>query len=147
MNKLILSKEPKRKAAFITEDGSFINLEDNKVTLIGYSSREVVHPDFINYLNNEHVDVNTLNLIRVNDGTYLYINEEAYIELNKKEPTPKQYEALLKYLDFLMLTSKKKYLVININNTILKYEFINKSNKNGLLPEDIIKQIFNNYKN
>lgn len=135
----LLSKEPQRKAAYIVEDGSFINLEENKVLLIGYGSREPTHNDFIRFLKRNNIEDKSI--IRVNDGGYLYIVEDAYVTLKGKEPTKEQYAALLKWFDFLMLNSKKKYVYIGINAKAQNYEFINKVNKDGLLPEELIGAI------
>ena len=139
---LIISNEPKGKSSFILRDGSFINLQENRVNIIGYASKEVYHCEFINYLHNKGIDdVNSLNMIQVNDGTYLYHNEEAYIRLNVVKPTIEQYDALLKWLDKMTLTSKKKYILVETKDKIIRYEFLNKVNKEGILPEDIIKEI------
>lgn len=136
-NNLIYSSEPSRKASFIAENGKFINLNENKFNLIGYASREPTHSDL-------HID--KTNMIRLNDGTYLYISEEAYIELPKKEPNKDQYNALLKWFDFLMLNSKKKYVYIGFSSRGEKFEFINKVNKQGLLPEELVKEVKKLYK-
>ena len=136
-NNLVYSSEPSRKASFIAENGKFINLNENKFSLIGYASREPTHSDL-------HID--KTNMIRLNDGTYLYISEEAYIELPKKEPNKRQYQALLKWFDFLMLNSKKKYVYIGFSSRGEKFEFINKVNKQGLLPEELLKEVKKLYK-
>lgn len=137
-NNLIYSNEPCKRASYITEEGKFINLRENKINLIGYCSREPIHADLPKLFNSKTRG----NTIRVNDGTYLYISEEAYIDLSEKEPTKEQYDALLKWLDFLMLNSKKKYLYIGIGSTRGKmFEFVNKTHQDGLLPEDIVKEI------
>ena len=83
-NNIVYSDNPSRKASFITNDGKFINLQENKEQLIGYASREVIHSDFIKYLHNQEKTTQSLNLIRINDGSYIYINEEVYIELNEQ---------------------------------------------------------------
>ena len=141
---LSLSKEPRRKAAYIVEDGSFINLEENKVVLVGYSSREPTHTDFSHLMQKN--GIKDKSIIRVNDGTYLYILEEAYVTLKDIEPTKEQYGALLKWFDFLMLNSKKKYVCIGINSKGSRFEFINRENKGGLLPEQLIDEIKGMYK-
>ena len=140
-NNIVYSDNPSRKASFITNDGKFINLQENKEQLIGYASREVIHSDFIKYLHNQEKTTQSLNLIRINDGSYIYINEEVYIELNEQEPNQAQYDAILKWLDFLSLNSKKNYLCIGIHNRSNRLEFLNKTHPDGLLPEDIIKEI------
>ena len=141
-NNLIYSQEPSKRAAFITSDGKFINLQENSLLLIGYSSRDVYHNDLLNYL--KYHNIEEKDLIRINDGTYLYINEEAYVEL-KKEPTKEQYEALLKWLDFLSINSKKKYVYVGNRSQDCRYEMLNKVNLEGILPEDIIKDIKRKY--
>lgn len=138
LNNIIYSPNPNKKASYITEDGRFINLSENKFNLIGYADREPVHSDM-------PIDANTT--IRLNDGTYLYIAEEAYVELPINEPNKRQYQALLKWFDFLMLNSKKRYVCIGINCRSERFEFINKVNKQGLLPEDLIKEVKKLYKN
>ena len=80
-------------------------------------------------------------MIRINDGSYIYISEEAYILLNEEEPNQEQYTAILKWLDFLSLNSKKNYICIGIHNRSNRLEFLNKTHPDGLLPEDIIKEI------
>ena len=141
LNNIVYSDSPTRKAGFITEDGQFINLQENKLQLIGYASKDVIHSDFANYLRKQGINPDELNLIRFNDGSYIYINEEAFIELGSKEPNKKQYEAILKWFDFLMLNSKKKYVCIGIKCRSERFEFINRINKEGLLPEQLIKEI------
>lgn len=137
-NSLTLSDLPGKKSVFINSDGKFINLCQNNVLLAGYG-KEATHQDLYNYL--RYRGIKEENLIRANDGTYLYITEEAYIDLPEKELNSKQYEAILKWLDMLSLTSNKKYVRIGFE----KYEFFSKSNPNGLLPEDLIKAIKKNY--
>lgn len=141
LNNIIYSDSPTRKAGFITENGKFINLQENKVQLIGYASKDVIHSAFADYLKKQGINPSELNLIRFNDGAYIYVNEEAYIELCKKEPNKKQYEAILKWFDFLSLNSKKKYVCIGINCRSERFEFINCANKEGLLPEQLIEEI------
>lgn len=136
-NNLIYSSEPSRRASFIAESGKFINLNENKFSLIGYASREPTHSDL-------HID--KTNMIRLNDGTYLYISEEAYIELPKKEPNKDQYNALLKWFDFLMLNSKKDFIYIGFTTRGNKFRFINKTHSEGLLPEELIKEVRRMYK-
>lgn len=146
LNNIIYSDSPTRKAGFITEDGKFINLQENKVQLIGYASKDVIHSDFANYLRKQGINPDELNLIRFNDGSYIYINEEAFIELNDNEPNKEQYEAILKWFDFLMLNSKKKYVCIGINRRGERFEFVNRVNREGLLPEDLVKEVRRMYK-
>lgn len=134
----MLSDTPDKKSIFIDQNGKFINLQQNRVMLAGYG-KEATHQDLYNYL--RYRGIKEENLIRANDGTYLYITEEAYIDLPEKELNSKQYEAILKWLDMLSLTSNKKYVRIGFE----KYEFFSKSNPNGLLPEDLIKAIKKNY--
>lgn len=134
MNNLILSDLPCKKSLFIDLNGKFINLQQNKLMLAGYG-REATHTDFYNFL--KYHGIQGTDLIRANDGTYLYISEEAYIDLPQKELNSKQYEAILKWLDMLSLTSNKKYVRIGFK----KYEFFGKKNPDGLLPEQIIKEI------
>lgn len=137
-NNLVYSSEPAKRASFITEDGKFINLNENKFNLIGYASREPTHSDL-------HID--KTNMIKLNDGTYLYISEEAYVELPCQEITEAQYDALLKWFDFLMLNSKKKYVYIGFSSRGEKFEFINKVNEQGLLPEELLKEVKKLYNN
>ena len=146
LNNIKYSDIPTRKAGFITNDGKFINLQENKIQLIGYGSKDVIHSDFANYMHKQGLKLNELNLIRFNDGSYIYINEEAYIELNKEEPNKKQYEAILKWFDFLSLNSKKKYVCISIDCNSEKYEFVNKTCSEGLLPEQLINEIKKMYR-
>lgn len=134
MDSLILSDLPCNKSLFIDSDGKFINLCQNNVLLAGYG-KEATHTDLYKYL--KYHGIEEKDLIRANDGTYLYISEEAYIDLPEKELNSKQYGAILKWLDMLSLTSNKKYVRIGFE----KYEFFSKSNPNGLLPEDLIKEI------
>ena len=131
-NNIVYSSEPAAKASFITEDGKFINLQENKVQLIGYASHEPTHSDL-------HID--KTNMIKLNDGTYLYISEEAYIELPKKEPNKDQYDALLKWLDYLMLNSKKERIFVGFSSRGKSFPFVNKTHSEGLLPEQLIKEI------
>ena len=133
-NSLTLSDLPGKKSVFINSDGKFINLCQNNVLLAGYG-KEATHTDLYKYL--KYHGIEEKDLIRANDGTYLYINEEAYIDLPKQEPNKKQYEAILKWFDMLSLNSHKKYVRIGLK----KYEFLNKSNPNGLLLEELIKEI------
>ena len=146
LNNIVYSDSPTRKAGFITEDGQFINLQENKLQLIGYASKDVIHSDFANYLRKQGVNPDELNLIRFNDGSYIYINEEAFIELGNKEPNKKQYEAILKWFDFLMLNSKKRYVCVGINCRGERFEFVNCVNREGLLPEDLVKEVRRMYK-
>lgn len=136
-NNLIYSSEPSRKASFIAENGKFINLNENKFSLIGYASREPTHSDL-------HID--KTNMIRLNDGTYLYISEEAYIELPKKEPNKDQYNALLKWLDYLMLNSKKERIFVGFSSRGKSFPFVNRTHSEGLLPEDLLKEVRRMYK-
>ena len=138
-NNLIYSNEPCRHASFITSKGSFINLQENRVELVGYCGKDVTHSDLLTYLKRN--DINEKDLIRINDGSYIYISEEAYILLNEEEPNQEQYTAILKWLDFLSLNSKKNYICIGIHNRSNRLEFLNKTHPDGLLPEDIIKEI------
>ena len=131
-NNLVYSSEPAKRASFITEDGKFINLNENKFNLIGYASREPTHSDL-------HID--KTNMIKLNDGTYLYISEEAYIELPKKEPNKDQYNALLKWLDYLMLNSKKECVFVGFSSRGKSFPFVNKTHSEGLLPEQLINEI------
>lgn len=148
-NNLIYSSNPNKKAAFITEEGSFINLQENKVNIIGYADREVTHCDFYSFLirhnlvkaSNPSNICNELGLIRVNDGTYIYISEEAFIELPKKEPNKDQYDALLKWLDYLMLNSKKECVFVGFSSRGKSFPFVNKTHSEGLLPEQLINEI------
>ena len=140
-NSIIYSDVPRRKSGFITNEGKFVNLQENKFQLIGYANREVIHSDFTNYLHKQGLKAHSLNLIRINDGAYVYLNEEAYIELNEQLPNQEQYIAILKWLDFLSLNSKKNYICIGIHNRSNRLEFLNKTHPNGLLPEEIIKYI------
>ena len=55
-NNLIYSQEPSKRAAFITSDGKFINLQENSLLLIGYSSRDVYHSDLLNYLTYNNIE-------------------------------------------------------------------------------------------
>ena len=131
-NNLVYSSVPSKRASFITEDGKFINLNENKFNLIGYASREPTHSDL-------HID--KTNMIKLNDGTYLYISEEAYIELPKKEPNKDQYNALLKWLDYLMLNSKKECVFVGFSSRGKSFPFVNKTHSEGLLPEQLINEI------
>lgn len=131
-NNLVCSSEPAKRASFITEEGKFINLNENKFNLIGYASREPTHSDL-------HID--KTNMIKLNDGTYLYISEEAYIELPKKEPNKDQYNALLKWLDYLMLSSKKECIFVGFSSRGKSFPFVNKTHSEGLLPEQLINEI------
>lgn len=140
-NNLVYSDNPSRKSAFITNDGKFVNLQENKVQILGYSGKEVTHSAFIIYLHKQGIKVKDLNLIRVNDGAYVYVAEEAYISLPEQEPNKAQYNAILKWLDFLSLHSKKNYLCIGINSRADRFEFLNVTHPNGMLPEEIIKEI------
>lgn len=141
LNNIIYSDSPSKKASYITEDGKFINLQENKIELIGYQSREVTHTDYVYYLHNQGKRIRDLNIIRINDGAYIYINEEAYIELPQKEITTAQYNALLVWLDFLSLNSNKTYVAVGIGRGGTRYPFLGKKNPDGMLPEDIIKEI------
>ena len=145
-NNIVYSDYPTRKAGFITSDGKFINLQENKVQLIGYASKDVIHSDFANYLRKQGISPDEFNLIRFNDGSYIYINEEAFIELTENEPTKEQYDAILKWFDFISLNSTKRYVCIGIHNKGNRYEFVNKVNKEGLLPEDLVKEVKKLYK-
>ena len=107
LNNIVYSDSPTRKAGFITEDGKFINLQENKVQLIGYTSKDVIHSDFANYLRKQGINPDELNLIRFNDGAYIYINEEAFIELGNKEPNKAQYEAIRKAWVFQLDIEKR----------------------------------------
>lgn len=136
-NNIVYSSEPAKRASFITEDGKFINLQENKVQLIGYASHEPTHSDL-------HID--KTNMIKLNDGTYLYISEEAYIELPKKEPNKDQYNALLKWLDYLMLNSKKECIFVGFSSRGKSFPFVNRAHSEGLLPEDLLKEVRRMYK-
>lgn len=136
-NNLVYSSNPAKRASFITEDGKFINLNENRFALIGYAGREPIHSDL-------HID--KTNMIKLNDGTYLYLSEEAYVELPKKEPTKEQYNALLKWFDFLMLNSKKEFVYLGFSARGKKFKFINRVNKEGLLPEELINEVKKLYK-
>lgn len=143
---IVLSNSPSKKASYITSDGQFINLQDNRIPIIGYSSKEVTHFDFGGFLKLKKINKPN-NLIRLNSADAIYLCEHVYIELSKKEPTKAQYEALLKWLDFIYIIGKKKMIEININRHNHKiYEFASSNNENGLLPEDIIKEIKKLYK-
>lgn len=141
MNNLVLSQNPSKRASFITTKGEFINLEENRFLLIGYGSKDVFHSDLTNYLRKIGQSNVEERYIRLNDGTYITFNERAYIGLPKREPTKAQYTALLKWLDFISLHSKKRYLYVGAN----QYEFANRNNPDGTLPEDIIRDIKKNY--
>ena len=136
-NNIVYSSKPAKRASFITEDGKFINLQENKVQLIGYASHEPTHSDL-------HID--KTNMIKLNDGTYLYISEEAYIELPKKEPNKDQYSALLKWLDYLCLNSKKECIFVGFSSRGKSFPFVNKTHSEGLLPEDLVKEVRRMYK-
>ena len=132
------------------ENGSFLNMCENKQAMMLYGKRDITHEDLMHFLivtdsTKELLHVsqwcNKSKAIRINDGTFLYINEDAYIDLNDNEPTKEQYDSILKWLDFLMNNSIKKYILITYKSTHKKFEFINKVNKDGLLPEQIIKEI------
>lgn len=137
LNDIVYSSEPAKRASFITEDGKFINLNENKFSLIGYASREPTHSDLY---------IDKTNMIKLNDGTYLYISEEAYIELPKKEPNKDQYDALLKWLDYLMLNSRKECVFVGFSSRGKSFPFVNKTHSEGLLPEQLIKEIRRMYK-
>ena len=139
-NNLVYSSNPAKKASFITKEGKFINLVENKFTLVGYEDREPTHVCAYPFLKDED------NLIRLNDGTYLYISEEAYVDLPKQEPTKEQYDALLKWFDFLMLNSKKEYVYLGFSTRGKKFKNINRVNKEGLLPEELINEVKKLYK-
>ena len=141
-NNVAYSDYPSRKSSYITEDGKFINLQENKAELIGYQSREVTHTDYVHYLHNQGKRIKDFNLIKVNDGTYIYINEHAYINISSKSLNAKQINALQIWLDHVLFETKQKYVFVYI--PILQYsqEFkINRDGHDGMLPEDIIKEI------
>ena len=143
-NNIVYSLEPNKKAAFITKNGHFINLQENALLLCGYGVKDICHSSLLKYL--ERNKIYEPDMIRINDGTFTYINEEAYIEIHK-EPTKEQYGAILKWLDFLSLHSKKKYLYVGEKNIDCRYELMNKTNPLGIEPERIIKEIKRLYNN
>lgn len=131
MDNLIYSDNPTKGSSYITLDGKFLNLNENKEKIIGFLPREITHKDLM---------IN--DLIKVNDGKYLYIYENAYIEINKEIISPKEKEGLIKYLDYLYETSNKKNLYLFVNSKVKVLDLLSKKNPNGFSADDIIKEIY-----
>ena len=146
---IVFSNKPSRKAAFIMNDGSFLNLDENKRQITGIISRDVIHSDLSLYLwskdiankKDDYFLVRHHNAIRINDGTSQNICEEPLVTL-PKELNMIQCDSMLKWLDHLFFETNKTRVHIGIvgTNVLKTFDFARKDS-NGLLPEDIIKEI------
>lgn len=144
-NGVVLSKEPQKKADFILKDGSFVNLQKNRNVISYFDKIDVVHKDLVDFLcyKKEYDSNDTMRfkeefgLIRLNDGNFERYHEQCIIDLPMVEPTKEQYDSLLKWIDFVSLQPNKNHIYVNIK----QYELANKDNPDGVLPEDIIKDI------
>lgn len=146
---IVFSNKPNRKAAFIMNDGSFLNLDENKRHITGIISRDVIHSDLSLYLwskdiankKDDYFLVRHHNAIRINDGTSQNICEEPLVTLPKELNTI-QYDSMLKWLDYLFFETNKPRVHIGIidKDNLKTFYFLRKDN-DGYLPEDIIKEI------
>ena len=131
------------KASFIMPDGSFLGLEENADAIWGcemYPS----HSSFERFLIRNGIRpserdnlLGDYGAIQINDGTYDSC-ECAYAHI-KSKPNEPQAKSLLKWLDCLM--TAKKRVTIKTPNLLRVYSFPNKSNLDGDLPDDILKDI------
>lgn len=145
-----------RKAAFITEDGLYLGMEYNQEIISG-GKLYPNHLDFKNFLVRMHIldlcqdissFINQSHMVRINDGTYEYADECAYIELPNQMLSISQYQTLQEWLDHLCFKLNKRYIMVEYHNNSesICYKIANKNNPDGTLPEDIIKDIQRTYK-
>lgn len=143
---LSFSDEIPCKASFIMPDGSFLGLEANSRTILGYETNPS-HTDFEFFLIRSGIKpcrrdnlLEDYGAIQLNDGTYEHHYECAYARM-PSAVTEEQYGSLLRWLDHLAFGTIKRSVTISAPNMLTGYWFQSKKNPDGVLPEDIIKSI------
>ena len=132
---IIFSKDVPIRAAFLMQDGTYLDLHKNS-DVICRCYIYPTHHDFENFLirNNLIKKVNVTCLlencgaIQLNDGTYEHYYECAYAHISDKGVTEEQYSGLLSWLDYLYLMARKKEVTIDMGNHIERYSFMNVDN-------------------
>ena len=132
-------------ASYIMQDGTFLNLEEQR-PLLNHPYRNN-HLMLDNYAFEsglvEHWRKDCMteyyHAIKLNDGTIL-VQERAYLLLPKESPTEKQYKSLENWLYYVMTLTNEIQVTKNGIKTI-HYNFLTLKDENGYLPEDIIKDI------
>lgn len=129
------SQEIPRKASFIMQDGSFLDMRG-----LSHSDLEGV------FLANGITASGRDNLLRgygaiqVNDGTYEMQYECAYARL-PDSITQAQGESLLRWLDRLMTDCRKAEVTVAFRGKLSVIPLLCKKSPDGALPDDIIKDI------
>lgn len=143
---LSFSDEIPCKASFIMPDGSFLGLEANSRSIVGYETNPS-HTDFELFLIRNGIKpcgrdnlLEAYGAIQLNDGTYEHHYECAYARM-PDAVTEEQYGSLLRWLDRLAFGTIKRSVTVSAPNMFMGYWFQSKKNPDGVLPDDIIKDI------
>lgn len=131
-------------ASYIMQDGTFLNLEEQRPLLDHpYRNNHVMLDNCVaehGLVEHWRKDCMTeyCNAIKLNDGTIL-VQERAYILLPKESPTEKQYKSLENWLYYIMTLTDEIQVTRKLQTK--HYKFLTIKDENGYLPEDIIKEI------
>lgn len=115
-----LTDEPQINGSFVLSNGLFLSLQENRFLLSRGFNKEATHKDFAifmfkNGFNKSAKSDNVLgqyNAIRTNTGDYFFGNETTFIDLPENPLSAEQYNALLKWLDFVCFSLKKNVLYL-----------------------------------
>ena len=143
---IVFTNIPQKNASFIMSDGSFLSLHENRYLVSRGFNKEATHNDFCLFLmkrgllttRDQDNFLDTCNAIRLNTGDYVYNHEQTFIDLPLKPLSNEQYKSLLLWLDYVCFELKKDVLFLGSN-----HQHKNKTIylSNGLMPEEIIKEI------